>query len=80
MKVTVYSTPVCPYCVMVKDFLKKHKIGFEDVDVSKDRSRADEMIRKSGGMAVPVIVINKDGSEKVIIGFNKPALEKALGL
>ncbi|HLD39441.1 MAG TPA: NrdH-redoxin, partial [archaeon] len=33
-----------------------------------------EMIEKSGQMGVPVIEING----QIIVGFNKPAIEKAL--
>jgi glutaredoxin len=36
--------------------------------------RADEMVKKSGQMGVPVIDVNG----KVLVGFNKPELEKAL--
>jgi len=74
MKVKVYSTPTCPYCVMAKDFFKDQNVDFEDVDVSKDHDAAKEMIEKSGQQGVPVIDI--DG--EIIIGFNKPAIEKAL--
>jgi len=73
-KVIVYSTQSCPYCHMVKDFLKEKGIDFEDVDVSVDHKRAEEMIEKSGQMGVPVIDI--DG--RIIIGFNKPKIEEAL--
>ena len=76
MKVIVYSTPVCPYCFMVKDFLKNHKIKYEEVDVSKDREKAQEMIEKSGQMGVPVTDV--DG--KIIIGFNMKELKAALGI
>jgi len=75
-KVTVYSTPTCPYCTMAKDFLKENKIEFEDVDVSNDQKRAQEMVEKSGQMGVPVIDV--DG--EIIVGFDKEKLEKALGL
>ena len=44
------------------------------MDVSKDHDAAKEMIEKSGQQGVPVIDI--DG--EIIIGFNKPAIEKAL--
>jgi glutaredoxin-like YruB-family protein len=74
MKVKVYSTAMCPYCSMTKDFLKEHKIEFEDIDVSKNQEAAKEMIEKSGQMGVPVIDI--DG--KIIIGFNVPAIKEAL--
>jgi len=73
-KIKVYSTPTCPYCVMAKNFLKQKKVEFEDVDVSKDRNAAMEMIDKSGQMGVPVL----DIGGKVIIGFNTPEIEAAL--
>ena len=58
MKVKVYSTQNCPYCHMLKDFLKDKKIDFEDIDVSKDQEAAQEMINKSGQMGVPVTDID----------------------
>ncbi|MDQ5882870.1 MAG: glutaredoxin 3 [Patescibacteria group bacterium] len=76
MKVTVYSTPACPWCHLAKEFLTEHQIPFEEVDVSQDEAKAQEMILKSGQMGVPVIEI--DG--QIVIGFNKPRLEELLGL
>jgi glutaredoxin 3 len=54
----VYSTPICPYCRMAKEFLKSKGVEFEDVDVSKDQNAAREMIAKSGFNGVPQIEIN----------------------
>ena len=34
--VTVYSTPTCPWCIKVKDFLKNNNIEFESKDVAAD--------------------------------------------
>jgi len=76
MKVKVYSTPGCPWCNVAKDFFKSHNIDFEDIDVVVDQKAAQEMIKKSGQMGVPVIEID----DKIIIGFNKPVLEKILSL
>jgi glutaredoxin-like YruB-family protein len=76
MSVKVYSTPVCPWCNLTKEFLKKHNIEFEDIDVSKDEKAADEMVEKSGQMAVPVIEIKG----KVIVGFNQELIENELGI
>ncbi len=75
-KVIVYSTPTCPYCHLAKDFLKENKIAFEDVDVSKNQDRAQEMIEKSGQMGVPVLDVNGT----IIVGFDKDAIKKALKL
>ena len=74
--ITVYSTPSCPWCHRIKDFLKTNNKEFRDVDVSKDRTAAMEMIEKSGQMGVPVTDV--DG--KIIIGFDQNALKSALGL
>ena len=71
--VKVFSTPSCPYCVTLKEFLKKHDIEFEDIDVSQDKTALDEMVKKSGQMGVPVVDI--DG--QIVTGFDK---EKICGL
>jgi glutaredoxin 3 len=74
MSVIVYSTPACPYCLMVKAFLKKKKIPFESYDVSRDRQRAEEMVRKSGQMGVPVIDVNG----RIFVGYRPADIEQAL--
>jgi len=76
MKVTVYSTPTCPFCKQTKVFLKEHAIEFTDVDVMADQERAREMIQKSGQMGVPVTDI--DG--EIVIGFDQSKLKELLGL
>lgn len=74
--VKVYSTPSCPYCIRAKQFLKNNNIEFENIDVSVDEAKADEMIKKSGQMGVPVL----DIEGQIVIGFDKDKISKALGL
>jgi len=73
-KVKVYSTSTCPWCKKIKEFLTEKKVKFDDIDVGANQEAANEMVEKSGQMGVPVIDI--DG--KIIVGFDKEALEKAL--
>ena len=75
MSVKVYSTPTCPFCSMAKSYLKQNEISFEDVDVSRDREQAMDMIRKSGQRGVPVI----DYEGEIIVGFDKRKLAKLIG-
>ena len=75
-KVIVYSTPACPYCVMVKNFLKQNNVGFEEIDVAADKAKAKEMVEKSGQMSVPVTDV--DG--EVVVGYDTGKLKKLLGL
>ncbi len=76
LPVKVYSTQTCPYCRMAKDFLKQNNIEYVDIDVSENQEAAQEMIAKSGQMGVPQLEING----KIIVGFDKPAIKKALNL
>ena len=74
--VKVYSTPTCPYCIRTKQFLKDNDIEFENIDVSANQQKAQEMIEKTGQMGVPVLDI--DG--KIIVGFDTDAIKKALNI
>ena len=74
-KIIIYSTPTCPYCNLVKDYLNQRSIEFEEKDVSLDRTAAREMIEKSGEMGVPQIDINGT----IIVGFNRDAIDEELG-
>ena len=78
MKITTYSSPSCPYCTQLKDFLKEKKVEFEEVDLGQNPERAEELIKKSGQMGIPVTIIEKDSKEQIIIGFNREELTKAL--
>lgn len=75
-KVTIYSTPTCPYCRMAKDYFKQNNVAYTELDVASDAKKAEEMIQKSGQMGVPVIDI--DG--KIVVGFDRKELAKLLGL
>ncbi len=59
---------------MATDFFKKNHVKFIEIDVSSDEKKAKEMVEKSGQMGVPVIDI--DG--KIIVGYDVPAIKKAL--
>jgi glutaredoxin 3 len=74
--VKVYSTPTCPYCHMAKSYLKEKSVAFTDVDVAADQDAAKMMVEKTGQMGVPVIEING----KFIVGFDKEAIKRELGL
>lgn len=74
MEVKVYTSPTCGYCHQAKRFLSERGVPFTEVDVSLDRAAAQEVVRLTGQMGVPVIVI--DG--QVVVGFDRPRLEQLL--
>jgi glutaredoxin 3 len=57
-------------------FLDEHNIAYQDVDIATDSAAREEMVKKTGQMAVPVIEI--DG--EFTIGFNEALLKEKLGL
>jgi glutaredoxin-like YruB-family protein len=75
-RVTVYSTSTCPFCIRAKQFLKDNNIEFTNFDVGSDEAKAQEMIKKSGQMGVPVLDI--EGT--IIVGFDKEKIKETLGL
>jgi len=74
--VLIYSTPTCPWCIRVKQFLKESNVPFTDFDVSSNSEKAEEMTRKSGQMGVPVLDI--EGT--IIVGFDKDKIKQTLGI
>jgi glutaredoxin-like YruB-family protein len=75
-RVILFTTPTCSHCRSAKGYLRKKGIQFKDVDVSRDKAAARDMVRRSGQQGVPVIDI--DG--KIIVGFNRAKVDRALGL
>ncbi len=74
--VKIYSTPTCPYCRMAKEYLSSKGIPYQDFDVAKDRNALDEMVKTSGQMGVPVILVDSEA----VIGFDKAKLNALLGI
>lgn len=72
--VKVYSTPTCPYCIQVKEYLKNREVEFKNFDVATDAAARAEMIEASGQMGVPVVIVG----EEIVVGFDRSRLDKLL--
>ncbi len=72
--VKIFTTPTCPWCMRTKEFFKSNNIKYKEINVVEDQKAAEEMVKKSGQRGVPVIDING----QIIVGFDEPALKKAL--
>lgn len=75
-RIIVFSTPSCPWCNKVKRYLREKGFRFRDVDVSKDERAAKDVVRRTGQMGVPVILINN----RPIVGFNKAEIDRLLNI
>ena len=74
--VIVYTSPTCSWCGALKSYLRKNRIPFREVDISRDERAARDLVRRSGQMGVPQTEI--DG--KIIVGFDRAALDRRLGI
>ena len=57
-KVEIYTKDWCPYSTRAKADLAAKGVSFEEIDVTKDAIREQEMISRSGRRTVPQIFID----------------------
>ncbi|MFE8696026.1 glutaredoxin family protein [Cytobacillus sp. FJAT-53684] len=72
-QITVYTTNTCPYCVMMKNFLKDQGLLFKEVNVQMDQIAADRLVATTGQLGVPQTEINGQW----VLGFDP---EKVMSL
>ena len=75
-QVKVYSTSTCPWCKKTKQFLDDNNIEYQNVDVANDKAGRDEMVTKTGQLAVPVIDI--DG--EFAVGYDENWIKEKLNI
>ncbi len=75
-RVIVFSTSSCPWCTRTKQYLRQNHISFKDIDISKNKQAAMDMVRRTGQTGVPVVLIDN----KAVVGFNKSVIDRLLGI
>lgn len=75
-KVVIFTTPTCSFCNAAKRYFRENNIRFTEVDVSRDQKAAQDMVRRTGQIGVPVILINN----RPIVGFDKPKINAMLNI
>jgi len=63
-------------CKLAKEFLSSKGIAFQDINVAEDAEARQELIQKTGQLAVPVITVD----DEVIVGFDRARLKRLLAL
>jgi len=74
MKIKIYITPTCPYCLQAKNYFESKNIDYQEIDIAKNQKAAEEMIKISGQMGVPVIQIDNH----IILGFDEEKIKAIL--
>lgn len=59
VRVEIFTTPWCSYCLAAKRLLAQKGVAFEETDVSGDMTLRREMVQRAAGRhTVPQIFIN----------------------
>ena len=59
VNVDIYTTPYCPFCIRAKKLLENKKVKFNEIDLSENPDKFEEMLSKSNGArTVPQIFVN----------------------
>ena len=78
--IELYSSPTCHYCKQLKEFLMQNKVEYTEHNVVENAEKREELTKRSNQLGVPVLFINKDGNEEMIIGFDEGKIKTVLGL
>jgi len=72
-RLTLYSTSSCVHCRQLKQWLKKHRIPFREMDIQRN-PRALRDFQRHGGRGVPLLQVG----DQVVCGFDSRKITKLL--
>ena len=72
--IRIYTTPVCAYCKMAKEYFKSKNLQYEEISLVGNPDAQKLVMSKAGMIAAPIIEING----KFIVGFDRQAIDSAL--
>lgn len=74
-EIKIYTSNTCVFCKAAKQYFNENNIEFKEMNIDENPDAVEYLVSK-GYRGVPVI--NIDGED--IVGFDKAAIEKKLGL
>lgn len=76
MTIRIYTTPICAYCKMAKEYFKSKDLEYEEISLVGNPDAQQLVISKTGMVAAPILEING----KFVVGFNREQIQEALGI
>lgn len=73
-RITVFTSPSCPWCKVAKRYITDKGLQFKEMDVIANPKARQEMVRITRQSAVPVIRVGDD----TMVGWDERAFEKLL--
>ena len=72
--IEVFTTPSCPYCTKIKEWLDQNDYEYTEHNVAEDREKAKEMIEQTGQRGVPQVIVG----DEAVVGFQPDKLQEIL--
>ena len=76
VSIKIYTTPICAYCKMAKEYFKSKKLQYEEISLVGNPEAQQLVMSKTGMVAAPIIEING----KFVVGFDREKINSAAGL
>lgn len=73
-EIEVFTTPTCPYCTKIKEWLDNNGYEYTEHNVAEDKDQAKRMIKKTGQRGVPQTLVG----DEAVVGFQPEKIEEAL--
>ncbi len=70
-KIIIYSANNCPYCRKAKNYLEQNGFQYQEIDLSHDYDKIDELKKSTGHRTIPLIFVND-----VFVGGYTDMIEK----
>lgn len=75
MRVVIYTTRLCPYCLLARRLLEANGVVYEEIAIDDDVSLRDEVAQRSGQRTVPQIFVD----DRPIGGYSQLVTLKRTG-
>lgn len=57
--------------------MEKEGVKYEEIDISNDEEKTEEMAKRTGSLSVPVLII-EDREQQIIIGYEPEVILRAI--
>ena len=57
-EILIYTTTICPYCIMAKRLLDKKGVSYKEINVDRESGQREIMMQRTKRRTVPQIYID----------------------
>ncbi|NBI05853.1 glutaredoxin 3 [Senegalia massiliensis] len=81
--VTIYTFSTCPYCIRAKRLMNNKGVKYEEIEISNNKEKLEELKQKTNSTTVPQIFINDKfigGCDDIVELHKKGEFDKVFGI